>query len=73
MTGMKRQIQKAGSEINKQSIYRGKKIFFFNRELSESKATFPAQGAGNSQQVLTLLAQRNPIHPRTVHACYLVI
>ena len=73
MTGMKRQIQKAGSEINKQSIYRGKKKIFFNRELSESKATFPAQGAGNSQQVLTLLAQRNPIHPRTVHACYLVI
>ena len=59
MTGMKRQIQKASSEINKQSIYRGKKIFFFfNRELSESKATFPAQGAGNSQQALILLAQR---------------
>ena len=73
MTGIKRQIQKASSEINKQSIYREKKNFFKQR-------TKWIQGYSSCPRSRELSAssyppspERNPIHPRTVHTCYLFI
>ena len=61
---MKKQIQKAGSDTNKQNICGGK-LIFEHRELSESEATLPVQAAGSSQQAPFLQAQRGLLCPRT--------